>query len=1399
MEIVKSLNLNKVPQQVENNSLVCAKNIKISSDGTYITNEEGIKSIYSVNDSASKIVGVIACNTELVIFQHNVTTNESSIVLYDEKTNTSNIVECDWKWNNGEVFGTYTKNVKDEIIVAVSERNTSTFVPLKIINVSINTKTGNENKYTLAPDVPNVFFEFEEYILGNYIPNGVYYFYIRYYIDEYNKTGWYPCSNPILTYNIDKKEVISYTRPNIAYYIDGSVRMKISGDGADSKINNYTGVINTSKSYNNNKNFKLNIIKNNINNYSKFEVGVIISTKDSVKSYVWQSFDINVNFIIFDGSNMIETNIDDLKNSLFNLYNVQTMDNYGNRLYVADYYEGINSLVDYDTNNINVIFTNDKTFDFSNTEQVIYKADVWCKNYSGGIAVRRTYTIQNRGFNFGNGVVYHKCQRLIDCYNATTYNPKLGDKDNCYVKNPLTNQEVECYLGDVYIISDDYYTGPDHVGSGKLIAYPKGIPIPFVSDQYVKYKDNSLTLNCVDIRFTRPTEHIITDTKDFNIDEQIINKTLIAGEVYNFFVHFVKLDGTVSKGYRISNNEEYIVLPPIIATTGYTKNICAKYNDNLSTVYSGIKKFCDDNSFDIETISNYKNLINYFIKYGDYKVYQLFGDSAFTSGSYLNIVSYYTEGVTTNVNLTYKGYTPYSNIYNEKMFLVCTPNDNKSYSFKTIIPKFNNIIIPNGYDGYFISYEKLESRIKIRGIGTLNDYTGKETSNTDKLPLRINSNDLFDTNITNISGNALQIIGRVKYNSSWRIGSGYNRIINSYENINAFIPINNINIIAPNNVEDDNIGRESAIIINKNAEFVKEDYKFNNDYHTYIIVNILNTSNTLYSNRSKILIPMTKIVFSSNSYICDNKDNLGGYVTLNNLVTYNKRGVNINTNAAILSPSDGSADTYYYFFNNFDRSSGLSYIEEQPFAVVQFPTYNKTLYELIEDKNIDYAFSSNVESWRTKDASGYEFVSLQTFTQRLPNGTQLSKLFEITDNFDVFKSIKIYDNYTGKEINIERYKRWIRRSDVQQSESYTIAWRNFSPNNYKQITENKGNIKNIVGVGLYLLVHTEHSLFMFNRDASLKTQDKDVQLVIPDAFDTDYQEVFTSDKGYGGLQNYTSWIVNEYGYTFYDSDAKIIYNFDNGSLKALSNNINTLMQNLDIDNVTIGYDFKNNRTIYCIKTTDYKYITLSYNYLVNKWISLHDYNFDNAYRTKTNIYLSSNKNIYTFDKNTVCVFGDLQNKDNTLFPVYLSDRGDISYSYLDVICNEAYTHAKSLEFISYVLSEIVDYFSHINQAEECSNKRYSGYQCIIYTDSTYSGLLDINTANLKNQFNNYKYPYFDKGKWNFNYFRNYVERPNADLRSLIYGKYIVIRFIFNNDSGIKFKLEDVDFKVRSYE
>lgn len=266
-------------------------------------------------------------------------------------------------------------------------------------------------------------------------------------------------------------------------------------------------------------------------------------------------------------------------------------------------------------------------------------------------------------------------------------------------------------------------------------------------------------------------------------------------------------------------------------------------------------------------------------------------------------------------------------------------------------------------------------------------------------------------------------------------------------------------------------------------------------------------------------------------------------------------------------------------------------------------------------------------------------------------------------------------------------------------------------------------------------------------------------------------------------------------------------------------------------------------------------------------------NIDNTIEklTKQKIILDTNNAIYYF--RNVFVYNDKTRNptysDSLRFVYNISGKGNPFYfdyekpsleypsnicSYLDVIYNNDYNNSKSLESINYILNYFDNRYSLnakniYNVAEDGLRRRYAGYYFDVYTDETQainlklsdgSNDTDENNRNTFNHYDDYKFAKFDKGSWNFNYFRNGFNRDNTELsetelvracnyiyynpstkqnevhviteeelkksplyksdnRSLIYGKYIVTRFIFNNDDAAhRFKLENITFNIQPY-
>ena len=194
MRVTPKLNLNQNPQNCEEGSLMFAKNMKLDSDGSLVS-DFGYENIFALQNK--QIVGhIVGLDNIIYIFTH---TNENSeIYEYNEKTKTAKKVQCGWKYSGGEIDGTVTTNISGEKILSIAEYIDSkdTLIPIKHINLSFCKATDDESIYTQAPRVPMCNLTLND-TYAKTIPNGTYVFFIRYKIRTDVYTNWYLCSCPI--------------------------------------------------------------------------------------------------------------------------------------------------------------------------------------------------------------------------------------------------------------------------------------------------------------------------------------------------------------------------------------------------------------------------------------------------------------------------------------------------------------------------------------------------------------------------------------------------------------------------------------------------------------------------------------------------------------------------------------------------------------------------------------------------------------------------------------------------------------------------------------------------------------------------------------------------------------------------------------------------------------------------------------------------------------------------------------------------------------------------------------------------------------------------------------------------------------------------------------------------
>ena len=622
-------------------------------------------------------------------------------------------------------------------------------------------------------------------------------------------------------------------------------------------------------------------------------------------------------------------------------------------------------------------------------------------------------------------------------------------------------------------------------------------------------------------------------------------------------------------------------------------------------------------------------------------------------------------------------------------------------------------------------------------------------------------------------------------------------------------PMPNYKLAVANSVKDNRVGVGTCIVIdNKYDLFVNATEKKNNDINLYRVSLVKDNSN-IYNNNNKTLIKFTDVFYNKNNTGII-RTGLNGVYTYSGTIIYADTGVMFNETTGVITMQNTENE---YYPSVVTPEHNKTYENDRPFmCYLQMPIIDIVFHESKcfknEPKPQAYVVKPASENDTAKYRTGYMVTpanSIDLFENRQGSAEQFNP--------------KTYTNYRKDIIDINFYGKTIRRSNVIQDESRENAWRKFGLEAYKNITENKGIITNLVGIGNLVLAHTEHSLFVFDLNNELKTIDQNIQLYQPDAFDIGYKEVFTSELGYGGLQDKRSAIVDQFGYIFYNNDDNNIYRFDNNQLAIISNDIVEWLIKAKPNNVRFANDIKNNRLLIkfdydFVKKTESDNLTqmsnlvLSYNYKTQNFISKHSYYFKDAYNSKNRIYFINGFQsgdlvydaIYNFTENLndYCTYNNNYGYSNPI-------EGFNNSCKLSFIVNEKYDIIKFLEYITYKLYKINESVEgNISSPVRKLDTPYAGQYLTVYNNNVNTNIINItiddestNPNEHKNIFGNYKKPYWDLGNWNFSYLRDMIGNEgdqSATVMSRLYGNYFIIEFEFlMQDRRIDF--ESLNYKI----
>ena len=1389
--INKKLVLNKHPKDCEDLVLINARNVKVSNDFSCLQSENSIfhnKVIESfINNNFGNdwnIAGVIPCNVELIliVYKGDSFPTNASIVRYNEDKNSCEISYNKFEYHGGEIKGTFTYNVQSNLILSIAEYNTKFNIPLRTINIGkfgINGDDTDVNlKNGLLSNAPEVYIPKlvnQEYTIGNAY-KGWYNFFIRFKINKVDYTSWFHLGYPIFVSDIIERDIIKYYYSGwINDLPDSSGKWKLYFmTGCSDYISDDTEIANETVTFDIN-----GLNKSEQLGYKYYQIGFICATKDSQKAFKTNDIKINVTNYKLEINNCVTYSVTNLITDNYNFYNVKNIINYQNRLYIANYNE--ENVTNIDLSNIILRWKQENVVYDDYYKHSIYFADekgctdietkVKTKQNNINRIIKRSNTVDTntkpsyiKSDHFGkinlNSTVLTFKTSLFNQGSTETETAHLYNSNNEFIGNITLSWTRNGYGsqggGYMQYDIDGIYNGVQYWHARGLTALnvPSEVQLTVSINNFKENGEISPDVSSL------TSFDFINTNNSYNRRKK--ETTLIPGETYAFYIHFVNKYGEVSRGYKLPNN--------------------GRGNFNL--------------------VIN-KN-----------------GDALFK--------------------------IPYIELSNFK--------DNIIKPRLTLQIDFGNTYIPNEYVGYFLTYEQFESTCKTTGVLTKFDFYNKEqkatkiasTVFTNKTILRNENYNAIDSdNLTTVKfySSEFDITDNLelKYNKlrlekkncfdvqDWVYGDidvgvtdifiinpavvnakfAYNLNIpeKGGTSVNIEIPISKYNIKVAGDATEGQNGLGTCLEITLPTSTIKELFP-NGEYVLYK-ASLLNDTTELYVNENKNLIKFTNIEYFAEGKVKEFKEGLNGHSTYNDFLIYNwNKFIFDSGKNVILNYSYNAYYPTWAFGSNFQLDDNL-FKYSHPAAYLQLAVYKDKMLEAKSFKNPPKACVTQLS-----EAS--ETEENQTFI--FGNGC----IVEPSDTVDLFKekyynqdvsNPKTYTNYDKNISYLNVYNKRIYRSNVIQDESNENAWRTFPLEGYKDITENKGNITNLLAMGTTLLVHTEHSLFMFNRDNTMKTQDKDVQLTMPDIFDVYYKEVFTSTLGICGLQDDRAWVADDFGYIFYDNDAHRLYQFGQGKVNNLDNDIIQWLDKYKPNRVRFANDKISNRLLIRF---DYQDITkqdnkvISFNYKLGNYISFHDYIFEEGINTKNKLYLFTGrkdnqlKSIFNIDYSNITntSYNNFENYtkqlinnsqiDILILGTYITDKGGFTI----------YDTVKYLEYLTYKLYKIdKSNEDYIQLPVEGLKLPYSGDTLRVFNHNVDTGVIDIkiDTEKAKNPFGNYKKPYWDLDNWNFSYLRNKGSQHDGkqiygDVMSRLYGNYFIASFTFS-DSERRVEFEDLKYNV----
>lgn len=1314
---------------------------------------------------------------------------------YDEVDNAFRLVECCWHYSGGEINGCVSVNGTGEYILTICEYDAgdNLLVPIKHININRCQANDDESFYTQAPNIPISNLKLSGRYVKN-IPAGVYQFFIRYKIHEGFYTNWFPCS----------KELFAGSR-KIVDTLQGSLKHT---DLHEDSNNSFVFTID-------------HLYPEFCSNYEQFQLGFIISSDGGVFARSWRHFDMTLAssvsiYFDYDKTDIEEINIDDLLKVNYNIFNIKNIAQYKNKLYIANYIES-----DFNEPSLQT-YANSVIVSFD-SHKLVLDTGYYLNNIPLSEAIGGIYT------SFGNIPInttyYDKLycdiskENIDESYetlelgvyaahaldeNGNHYNPNFPESLNPEIVKVYTeygtdtvydiinydpaieieNENHDTLIDTVIDAVKELVLGIDSNGVFKIDI--EGTPVDISSfvieyNTYGPVETNNTTIETsynghdVEIQAIQYTRKKYTKKLQVNVSlkhsllttDYVYNEynTFLPFTKYDFYIHYVKQNGIVTNGYYIGTKEvtQYTSMYKEVELANVPPEIINAAIQGLDTI----------------------TLITDINQIGDLTWYN---DNIKEWG-------WYMDGT-----------------HNGRYFKREAIDDENSI----IVPQFSNIICPEGYVGCFISYTKYGNNVS-QGYNyeaVFNATDNVTVHRLDCLDLNcllynINNNIQIKTSdgetITRIANyyasgttNPLEYLGgsgHIEFttlgdsaidSTCWiitdSVGKSYNKRLIK---LTPFIKLDTENTVTYFNLTDLNgpgyycevvtLVRERCLGVNGYYVSGSDIYKRTDDVDPFDL--------DLDDNRVDYHYSTKRYIFSNYNL---------NYVSLTSDLTPIIRRYNVSREN---NAEEGTIEESHKQFITVVNSLLASYsLELKSF----YKDYTRKLYQEYTKNNIiKFDNTIRVSSIDVDELYRYIYKFEATDYYNVPSHRGIiTNLVSIANGLYVHCEHSLFKFADNKTLNAQEEEVTLQENDIFNSGISEVFDAQFG---YGGLKDRK---QSLITYNAYVFYDdVANVIYAFGGEQQIANIGETIQKIIDFVKPTDVR--FVGDE----------------------LDDRFFVNLRNSQ-----------------GNVCLSFNFKS-KSFIAIHDIDFKtgFHTRRHTYFVHDNYVEDTLTGWSIYRLTDKLTVNDADNFIVYQN---CYTPSLISINDMPVPTGLN----IATACIDVITNVEYEKIKALNYINWICSEILNYGDELNfTAEEELNRLYPGDKVRIYSDSTSTQLIELVDSNGKAKLSkeqrnitpsgnidavkeSWQYPTYNCGVFSMNYFRDIITNgnvytaPNPDLfrykdapnigpnglvdltkyvqrqnltqeSSIIYGKYFVLRLIFNNRN---FKIENVTFRMSDY-